>query len=60
MDWMVDSVMQKVFAWKWVARYYPEQLKDSWIYGKLTVKIQYNIWPMFNKLGCDKIYEVTS
>jgi len=57
MDWILDSLIGKVFAWKWVARYYPEQLKDSWIYGKLTAKIQYNVWPMFNKLSCDKIYE---
>jgi len=56
-DWMADSVLHKVFGWRWVSRFCPEPLKNSWIYGKLIHKIQYNVWPMFNKLGCDKIYE---
>jgi len=56
-DWMLDSVLQRVVGWKWISRYYPEQLQNMWIYGKLADKIEYNVWPMFDKLGCDRIYE---
>ena len=34
-------------------------LKRLWVFMKLQLDVlQYNVWDMFDKLGCDTIYEV--
>ena len=34
-------------------------MKRLWVFMKLQLDVlQYNVWDMFDKLGCDTIYEV--
>ena len=35
-------------------------LKHLWVFMKLLLgELDYNVWKQFDKLGCDRIYEVT-
>ena len=57
-----DKIVGRLLAWRPLYRLVPtsSSLKHCWIYMKLLLDaIDYNVWKQFDKLGCDRIYEVT-
>ena len=57
-----DKIVCRLLAWRPLYRLVPasSSLKHCWIYMKLLLDaIDYNVWKQFDKLGCDRIYEVT-
>ena len=57
-EWASEKMLTPFFKYKWMSPILPPELKNIWIYNKLIRKIKYDVWPMFNQFGCDKIYEV--
>ena len=56
-----DKIVGRLLAWRPLYRLVPDSssLKHCWIYMKLLLDaIDYNVWKQFDKLGCDRIYEV--
>ena len=56
-----DKIVCRLLAWRPLYRLVPasSSLKHCWIYMKLLLDaIDYNVWKQFDKLGCDRIYEV--
>ena len=51
--------MVTILGSQWLSKYLPEGLKKMHIAMKLLKLAKYDIWPMFDQLGCDKIYEVS-
>ena len=54
-------IFEKVFSWlfsfPFTCSFLPQSMKRTWVSEILFKKINYNAWAMFDKLGCDRIYD---
>ena len=56
-----DKIVGRLLAWRPLYRLVPasSSLKHLWVFMKLLLtELDYNVWKQFDKLGCDRIYEV--
>ena len=57
-EWIFETVASYLLSFPSVCSLLPKSLKKTWIFIKLQKKIDFDVWTMFDKLGCDRIYEV--
>ena len=54
-------IFEKVFSWlfsfPFTCSFLPDSMKRTWVSERLFKKINYDAWAMFDKLGCDRIYD---
>ena len=56
-----DKIFSKLMMWRPLYHLVPasSSLKHLWVFMKLLLgELDYNVWKQFDKLGCDRIYEV--
>jgi len=56
-EWIAENIIVGIVGSKWLSKFLPEGFKKLQIAMKLLDLAKYDIWPMFDKFGCDKIYE---
>jgi len=56
-EWITENIIVGIVGSKWLSKFLPEGYKKLQIVMKLLDLAKYDVWPMFDKFGCDKIYE---
>ena len=52
-----ETVATYLLIFPFLCSLLPKSLKKTWIFIKLQKKIDFDVWTMFDQLGCDRIYE---
>ena len=60
LEWIFEKVFSYLFSFPSLCSILPKSLKKTWIFLKVLKTIDFDVWTMFDKLGCDRIYEVTT
>ena len=54
---MFEKGFNSFFKFEFTCNMLPASLKKTWVVSKLFKIINYDCWSMFDKLGCDRIYD---
>ena len=57
-EWILETLFSFLFSFPILCSLLPQSLKKTWILIKTLQTVEFNVWKMFDQLGCDKIYEV--
>ena len=57
-EWILETLFSFLFSFPILCSLLPKSLKKTWILIKTLQRVEFNVWKMFDQLGCDKIYEV--
>ena len=55
--WIMEKILSWLLSFAIICSFFPKSMKKTWVAIKLFEKINYDAWAMFDKLGCDKLYE---
>ena len=55
--WAFEKVFHWLLSFSFICSFFPKSMKKTWVLIKLFEKINYDAWVMFEKLGCDRIYD---
>ena len=52
-----ERAFNSFFKYSFTCKLLPEACRKTWVVSKLFKIINYDVWSMFDQLGCDRIYD---